>query len=100
MRIFIVGLLLIGMPGICIGSGQTSSFQCPNGIVSIGDTREEVANKCGTPNKKMYTEISPVAGSDAYKEWKTYTYESQWTYDPGPNGFIYILEFWKGKVRF
>jgi secreted trypsin-like serine protease len=75
-------------------------LQCPNGIVSIGDTREEVARKCGKPNSKVYTEVSPFGGSEAYRERKTYTYESNWTYDPGPNGFVYRLEFSDGKVRF
>jgi len=99
MRVFIVGLLLIGLPGVCIGSSQTSSFQCPHGIVSVGDTREEVAKKCGNPDAKLFTEVSPISGSDAYRERKTYTYESHWTYDPGPNGFVYRLEFRDGKVR-
>lgn len=100
MRILIVGLLLIGLPAICVSSSQTSSFQCPNGIVSVGDTREEVANKCGTPGRKTYTERSPLTGSDTYRDRNTYIYESYWTYDPGPNGFVYRLEFRDGKVRF
>jgi hypothetical protein len=99
MRIFIVGLMLFGLPGICIAS-PTNSFQCPNGIVSIGDTREEVADKCGKPTTKTYTEVSPIAGSDAYRERNSYTYESHWTYDPGPNGFVYRVEFRGGKVRY
>jgi len=99
MRIFIVVLLFVCLPGICIGS-QTNSFQCPNGIVSVGDTREEVAIKCGKPTTKIYTEVSPMTGTDAYRDRNSYTYESHWTYDPGPNGFVYRVEFRGGKVRY
>jgi hypothetical protein len=100
MRIFIVVLVLISQPVICFSSSQTSSFQCPNGIVSVGDTREEVRSKCGAPSSKIFTEVSPLAGSDAYRERKTHVNESHWTYNPGPSGFVYRLEFMGGKVRF
>lgn len=100
MRIFIFGLLLIGLSGTYVGASQTSSFQCPNGLVSIGDTREEVLNKCGTPSTKIFTELSPLGGSEAYRERKTVINESHWTYNPGPNGFVYRIEFLSGKVRY
>jgi hypothetical protein len=99
MKTLVAGLLLIGLPVTCPASSQTNSFQCPNGIVAVGDTREEVATKCGKPTKRTYTEVSPIAGTDAYRDRKTYTYESHWSYDPGPNGFVYKLEFSGGKVR-
>jgi len=100
MRIFILGILVSGLPGMCFGSSQTNSFQCSNGIVSVGDTVEEVASKCGEPSGKIITEISPLTGSDAYRGRNTHTFESHWTYNPGPNGFIYRLEFRGGKVRY
>jgi hypothetical protein len=100
MRILIIGIALICLPGVCSASGQTGSFHCSNGIVSIGDTLEEVMSKCGPPSKKTYTEISPLVGSTAYRTRSTHTVESHWTYDPGPNGFVYTLEFRDGKVRF
>jgi hypothetical protein len=99
MRIIFIGVLLFCLPGICNSSSQTNSFQCPNGIVSVGDTREEVADKCGKPNSKIYTEVSPLVGSDAYRERNTHTYETYWKYDPGPNGFVYRVEFRGGKVH-
>jgi len=100
MRIFIVGLLLLGLPGMCISASRTSSFQCPNGIVSVGDTKEEVASKCGDPSQREFTELTPIGRSEAYKERNTHTYESAWIYDPGPNGFVYRLKLNDGKVRY
>lgn len=99
MRTSIILLLSLVLPSICIGS-QTSSFQCPNGIVSVGDTREEVSNKCGMPTGRTITEVTPIAGSDAYRDRNSYSYESHWTYNPGPNGFVYRVEFRGGKVRY
>jgi hypothetical protein len=93
-----VSLVMLGVPATCIGS-QTNSFQCLSGIVSVGDTREEVATKCGNPSAKAYTDVSPMGGSAAFKERNSYSYESHWTYDPGPNGFVYKIEFRGGKVR-
>jgi hypothetical protein len=99
MRTLAIALSLIALPAVCLGS-QTSSFQCPNGIVSVGDTREEVATKCGRPTGKTYTEVTPLAGSDAYRDRNSYSFESHWSYDPGPNGFVYKVEFRGGKVRY
>jgi len=99
MRCLVVVFLLSALPVTCLSS-STSSFQCPNGIVSVGDTREEVATKCGKPTGKTYTDITPIVGSDAYRERNSYSYESHWTYDPGPNGFVYKVEFRDGKVRY
>jgi hypothetical protein len=99
MKIIIVASLLATLPGVCNGSSLTSSFQCSNGIVSVGDTIEDVAAKCGRPDGKTSTEVTPVyKRSSAFREKNSYTYESHWTYDPGPNGFVYILEFYDGKV--
>jgi hypothetical protein len=92
-------LLVIGLPTICISS-QTSSFHCPNGIVSVGDTKQEVAEKCGKPTGKNYTDVEPMVGSSAFKDRNSYSYDSHWTYDPGPNGFVYVIEFRGGKVRY
>jgi hypothetical protein len=100
MRFLRIGIALVCLPSICIAAGQTGSFHCSNGIVSIGDTLEEVMSKCGPPTKKTFTEISPLTGSTAYRERNTHVVESHWMYDPGPNGFVYKLEFRDGKVRY
>jgi len=100
MRILIISMALISLPSVCIASGQVGSFHCSNGIVSIGDTLDEVMSKCGPPTQKTFTEISPLVGSAAYRERNTHIVESHWTYDPGPNGFVYKLEFRDGKVRY
>jgi hypothetical protein len=100
MRRLLISMALISLPCVCIASGQTGSFRCSNGIVSIGDTLEEVVSKCGPPSQKKFTEISPLTGSAAYRERNTHRVESHWTYDPGPDGFVYKLEFRDGKVRY
>lgn len=100
MKWFLCAWVLILLPVTMCAAGQTSSFQCLNGIVSVGDTLEEVAAKCGQPNGTILTTVSPLTGSDAYQERKSKTFQSHWTYDPGPNGFIYRVEFRAGKVRY
>jgi hypothetical protein len=100
MKSFLFVSVLLLLSGMCFAASQTSSFQCLHGIVSVGDTLGEVAAKCGQPSGTIETTIYPLTGSDAYQERKSKTFQSHWTYDPGPNGFIYRVEFRAGKVRY
>lgn len=100
MRIVFMALFIIALPAISFSGTQAISLQCVNGIVSPGDTMEEVANKCGTLSSRGYTEYSPMGGSAAYRERRTTIAETRWTYDIGSNNFVYFVEFSGGKVRY
>lgn len=71
------------------------TFQCPNGaFVSRLDRMGEVKVKCDPPmDVSKWTE---KRGS--HRHWEEIQIE-QWTYNPGPTGFIYVLTFENGVVK-
>jgi hypothetical protein len=98
MRTIAVVIVLLAFTSNYSYASQTSSYQCARGVVSLGDTIEEVSEKCGAPTSKGYTQVSPNEGSSSYRARHTYTVSAGWTYDTGPNDFVYVLEFKGGKV--
>lgn len=55
------------------------SFKCHKGIVSLGDTKYSVKEKCGEPTFKD-------------------KFDNNWVYDRGPSYFIYYIKFSSGTV--
>jgi Protein of unknown function (DUF2845) len=60
-----------------------STWECPGGIVAIGDSDRAVRNKCGEP-----IEVAQVQDSGPI-----------WIYQPGQAKFMYYLEFQNGKLQ-
>lgn len=83
----------IFVPSMCFAIGETDSYQCSSGIVSIGDSQHEVVQKCGNPARKGHVYKSIVR----YGKARNRSVE-EWTYNPGPNGFVYLVSFEGGKV--
>ena len=58
------GRLTMGLGGLLLvvsaAAAAESSYNCPRGIVALGDTTYEVAQRCGTP-----TGIETVSGAGA-----------------------------------
>lgn len=80
-------LLILATPTACLALGESEAFKCGNGIVSPGDTKNEVIEKCGEPTLRTATgRIFKYAG-------KTYRPTETWIYDPGPNEFINWVNF-------
>lgn len=93
MRI-LAALLLIMFLGVDPAfSTDWDTFRCKNGLVSRNDTMAEVIKKCGQPsltNKREETYYRSGA-------LIIYTVE-EWTYNEGPNEFMYLLRFENGRV--
>lgn len=98
MRILITALVLLCIPASCLASNQTSTFQCNNGIVSLGSTESEVVEKCGQPTSITYVEVEPDEGSAAYRKRHRKPDSQEWKYNLGPNQFMYLLVLREGKV--
>ncbi len=79
----------------CAASAHADSFRCPNGsLVSTGDSISEVSLKCDPPTSVVRRDepIETTRGKTAYVEVQ------EWTYNQGPNRFVYFLVFRGGRL--
>ncbi len=77
------------------------AFWCGQRLVSEGDTKIEVLNKCGDPDwKEVRREIAyvPIVVGDTTSYVATTIYVEEWAYNLGPQQFIRYLRFENGKV--
>jgi hypothetical protein len=79
---------------------ETSTCRCENGIVSIGDAMVEVFAKCGEPTIKSQRE-EKRAGQDYDKGKRGFSIVTidEWSYNFGPNAFMYAIRFADGRVE-
>jgi hypothetical protein len=88
MRKLILTIAIIITPCFSYALGEFDTLRCNNGIVSKGDTKYEVLQKCGKParDESVYRKYS-YSGRYINKVL------NQWTYDFGPQEFIYLVNF-------
>lgn len=85
-QLILISFFLI--PNTAFALGEFDSMRCDRGIVSKGDTKYEVSQKCGEPTRK----------ESVYRKY-SYTGRyinralEQWTYDFGPQEFLYLVNF-------
>jgi len=108
-RITVVAFFVILL---CTEAHADSSFRCGNEMVSVGDTTYTVLQECGAPDlreirvtEKIYarrgrdfydTKIVRVPAGSKYEGASAG--DETWYYDPGPAGFVYVLEFAKSRL--
>jgi ribosomal protein L32 len=63
---------------------ESDTLRCRNSLVSKGDSKYEVIEKCGEPARKEHITY--------YGTYSGKTVE-QWTYDFGPQEFVYLVRF-------
>lgn len=85
--------LFILLPKTVLALGETEAMRCKNGIVSPGDSKKEIVDKCGEPAAKRY------AGRSYTYAGKRYHGTEEWVYDFGPQEFIYIALIDGDKVK-
>jgi hypothetical protein len=72
------------------------NFRCPNdNIVSTGDRVSLVTAKCDTPSSIARRE-EPVKNEEGRT---VYVEVQEWTYNRGPNEFVYVLIFRNGVLK-
>ncbi len=79
----------------CAAFAHADSFRCPNGsLVSTGDSISEVSLKCDAPTSVVRRDdpVETAWGKTAYVEVQ------EWTYNQGPNQFVYFLVFRGGRL--
>jgi len=88
-------------------------LRCSGRIMSIGDTKSQVIDKCGEPDhiesweeerikKDHYYSYDHYRSYEGYREpflVKEYVRIEEWTYNRGPTTFIRYLLFEKGRLK-
>ncbi|MBT0654779.1 DUF2845 domain-containing protein [Geomobilimonas luticola] len=87
MKLWIYALFLCLLAGNCYALGETEAMRCRSGIVSPGDSKKTVIDKCGEPADKR-----PVGRRYKFAG-KIYPATEQWLYDFGKNEFLYFAIF-------
>jgi hypothetical protein len=96
----------------CANAHGESSFRCGSDVVNVGDTTYAVLQECGAPDLReirITEKIYARRGRDAYdtkivrvpagsKYEGVSSGDETWYYDPGPTGFVYVLEFAKSRL--
>lgn len=92
-RKYVTALSVAALMHVSVGSSFGENFRCPNGnIISEGSEIAEVRTKCDTPTyTDKRSETAGIFGSGAVEV-------QVWTYDGGPNTFIYYLTFTNGYL--
>ena len=81
---------------------QAFALSCGNRLVNLGDKKVEVLLKCGEPALVERWEDTIIAYRDfqgaVIKGSAIHRYVEEWTYNFGPNRFLYFLRFTDDKL--
>jgi hypothetical protein len=91
-RVMLTGLFVAMLAGPAGAATEMGTMTCRDGIVSLGDTQPEVLHKCGEP---VFRNQWEEAGVDRFLRVATV---AEWTYNFGPNEFMYLVRFVNGRV--
>ena len=94
--IFLALLFVLQLP-VSVDAQQTGTMRCRNGIVSINDTVPDVVKKCGPPAFQDRREETRSYGQRHNRSYETNTIDD-WTYNFGPQEFMYKVIFRNGRV--
>lgn len=94
IEFFSIGLFGLQLACPITSFGAESTLRCEKGIVSNGDEKTEVRQKCGKPTGTDKSTI-PKSRSRTGKAIKV----EEWTYNFGPKKFMKRLRFENGNLR-
>lgn len=87
---------------LCLVSGEAFALKCGNDLATEGDRKIEILQKCGEPTLiEEWVDEAVVYIQDSSEERikrVESTHFEEWTYNFGPNRFIYFLTFMDGRV--
>ncbi len=69
------------------------AFRCGNDLVSAGDSKITVVNKCGEPDWVDRWSEEVIDFPDTDHEYRSVRINERWVYNPGPRQFIRIIIF-------
>lgn len=99
-------LLTLAAGLLLAGSASAQSFRCKNDLVSVGDARAAVMQKCGEPVAKdsfckpveIVTTTAPRTDGTAVVRVQSCENVDEWTYNPGYGQFMTTLRFEQGRL--
>ena len=106
--IIVTGLLLVAL-----SQEPALGFRCGTKVVSIGDTKSEVINKCGEPDhievwevergRKRHYKSPPSPDTTHGTSGKSYSSKvhvavEEWMYNRGRQKFLRLLRFENGRL--
>ncbi len=112
IRIFCISV--IAFLFLILSSVTAFGLRCGTHLISTGDTKSEVRDRCGEPTnievwqevrikRDFYRPIQPdLEEHERYREpflVKEYVTVEEWVYNFGPSRFIYFLRFENGKLK-
>ena len=91
------------------GVASDKTLRCQSRLVSIGDARSEVLDKCGQPDQVAHWEEDHNSYVSQLYDYERERYQApklikgpipveRWTYDFGANKFIVYLHFEDGRL--
>lgn len=84
-RFVIGGLLVAILTWFCM---PAYALRCGTQLIEIGDTEQQVMHVCGKPTLQSKDKRKGVRRS----------HQQMWTYNFGPEDFLYVLTFQKGQL--
>lgn len=105
-------LFFLFLPSLILINSSVAAdryLRCQGRLVSIGDTKEEVLDKCDDPDKRDQWEEDQNSTISQIYDYKNERYMApkvikhpilmeRWTYKMGPNKFIRYLYFQNGEL--
>lgn len=87
-------LWFIGTPELAFSQGSLSSLRCGSRLILIGETKADVAVKCGPPLYQQYVGERIVRTRYGYDK----IIVEEWVYNFGPTDFLHTLRFEGGRL--
>jgi hypothetical protein len=97
MKAFVILVLLAVLLPLPVAALQSDSLRCDRGIVSLNDTMPEVIGKCGPPVFQDRRDQLRSYGDRHGRSYENVTVD-EWTYNFGPQEFMYLVTFNNGRV--
>jgi len=91
-------LLALLLAGQLLHAGSALSGGCKGEAVTTGDSREEVAAKCGEAMLKEQRKLTVEETDKEGKIVRTVTDIEEWTFDSGPEELMQSYRFENGKL--
>lgn len=103
MKTFLYTTLSIIGLSICLGSTHANAdFRCSTRLVQVGDSMDEVLDKCGDPNRTFNHAVTyrrAVVGGYPYREeYAQQSYVDVWVYKLSRGQFSRSVIFEQGEV--
>ncbi|WP_432721017.1 DUF2845 domain-containing protein [Jeongeupia wiesaeckerbachi] len=100
----LTAITLATVSALCVVPALADSFRCQNSLVSEGDSRAAVLQKCGEPLAKdsfceaRQTSTTPLPNGGTVVNVTQCETVDEWTYNPGSGKFLTTLRFESGRL--